>query len=55
VAHDVSGDASTRMARAGDGLEERARKAGARLRWLRRGGGESDGRMKKTSEVNRDP
>jgi hypothetical protein len=36
-------------------LEERAKKASARLRRLRRGGGDSDGRRKKTSVVNPDP
>jgi hypothetical protein len=44
-----------RMARAGDRLEKRARKAGARLRRLLYGGGDSDGRRKKTSVVNPDP
>jgi hypothetical protein len=39
------------MDRAGDGLEKCARRAGARLYWLRCGGGDDDGRGKKTNVV----
>jgi hypothetical protein len=43
------------MARAGGGLERFARTAGARPWRLRHGGGDGDGRRKKTNVVNCDP
>jgi hypothetical protein len=55
VVHDEGGGASTGMAGAGDGLEGHARNMSSRLRQLRHGGGDSDGRRKKTSVVNHDP
>jgi hypothetical protein len=42
------------MAGAGEESAKRARKAGARMRRLQRGGGDSDKRRKKMSAVNLD-
>jgi hypothetical protein len=43
------------MARVGEESAKRANKAGAKLQRLRCGGGDSDGRKKRTSVVNPDP